>query len=179
MLNVRRGIFLGFAATLAISGLDSSASDIPALGDSGKWRLTLASALVPAVPLLILTYICPESPRFLIRKNRYREAYLSLRHLRETEIQAARDLYAIHSQLQVETELLSGGPAEQWFSRELYQEAVQSRNYWQRITHLITVPRNRRACVSAFLVMASQQLCGVGSWFDPALSEKSCLTEAT
>lgn len=144
--KMKSGIFLGFAASMAVFG---------------HWRLILASALIPAVPLLILVFICPESPRFLIRRNRYKDAYISLRHLRETEIQAARDLYAIHSQLQVETELLSGGTAQQWFRTDLYQKEVKSQSFWQRITRLVTVPRNRRACISAFIVNASQQLCGV------------------
>lgn len=155
------GIFLGFAVSLAVFG---------------EWRLILASALIPAVPLLLLVFICPESPRFLIRKRKYKEAYISLRQLRETEIQAARDLYAIHSQLQVETELLSGGPIDQWHSHDLYQDAVERKNFWQRIALLVTVPRNRRAGYSAFLVMASQQLCGVSLHFKN-LSTRMRLTD--
>jgi Sugar (and other) transporter len=129
-----------------------------------QWRLVLASAMVPVVPLFILIYLCPESPRFLIRKNRYREAYDSLRRFRKTEIQACRDLYAIHSQLQIEAEIVRRdlGDNRNWYSHEVYQDEVRDMHYWQRIHRLVTRRRNLRASVSSCLCMAAQQLCGVG-----------------
>ncbi|GES66614.1 MFS transporter [Aspergillus terreus] len=126
-----------------------------------SWRGILGSAAVPALILLVLVFLCPESPRFLIRQGRYADAFLSLRQLRGTDIQAAKDLYYIHSQLQIETELFLGRRPEQWWERDLYQELVQRQNIFQRVGALFTVPRNRRACVAAFLVMAAQQLCGI------------------
>ena len=48
------GIFLGTCANLAVK-------------DTGviSWRLQLGSAFIPAVPLLIGIYFCPESPRYV------------------------------------------------------------------------------------------------------------------
>jgi MFS family permease len=46
------GIFLGTSANLAVK-------DVGAIA----WRLQLASAFIPAVPLVIGIYFCPESPR--------------------------------------------------------------------------------------------------------------------
>jgi hypothetical protein len=117
---------------------------------------------VPALALLVLVFLCPESPRFLIRKRNYTKAFISLRQLRGTDIQAAKDLYYIHSQLQIETELFQGRRPEQWWRADLYQDEVESQTFFQRVRALFTVPRNRRACVAAFVVMAAQQLCGVG-----------------
>ena len=57
--------------------------------------LDLASAFLPAV-LLLAIYVCPESPRWLIKKNRYAEAFTSFRRLRFTDLQAARDMYYVH-----------------------------------------------------------------------------------
>lgn len=144
------GTFLGFATGLAFFG---------------EWRLITASATIPTIPLLSLIFLCPKSPRFLIRKSRYKEAYLSLRHLRETEVQAARDLYTIHCQLQTEIEMFQERPATKHYDYDSSQSTVKSRNYWQRITKLMRSPRNRRACVSACLVMVFQQLCGVSPGF--------------
>ena len=145
-----RGIFLGFTVSVAV--LD-------------RWRLVLGSAMIPVVPLFILIYLCPESPRFLIRKNRYRQAYDSLRRFRKTEIQACRDLYAIHSQLQIEAEIIRPDTERnhQWYSHEVYQDEVRDMHYWQRIHRLVTRKRNLRASVSSCLCMAAQQLCGVSS----------------
>jgi hypothetical protein len=119
--------------------------------------------MVPVIPLFILIYLCPESPRFLIRKNRYPEAYHSLRRFRKSEIQACRDFYAIHSQLQVEAEIVRRHTGNRnWYSHEIYQDEVRDMHYWQRIHRLVTRRRNLRASVSSCLCMAAQQLCGVG-----------------
>jgi MFS family permease len=47
------GIFLGTCANLAMAGVGEIA-----------WRLQLGSAFIPAVPLLLGVYFCPESPRW-------------------------------------------------------------------------------------------------------------------
>ncbi|RAL04457.1 MFS transporter [Aspergillus ibericus CBS 121593] len=140
------GIFLGFAVVWIVDH---------------NWRIVLGSAAIPAIVLLFLVFACPESPRFLIRTNNYQKAYESLRHLRGTDIQAARDLYYIHSQLQTETELLLETPPGNWYSREAYQEVLRNMTFFQRVKALWTKPRNRRACLTAFLVMAAQQFCGI------------------
>lgn len=38
-------------------------------------------------------FLCPESPRWLMSKGRYADAYRSLERLRRHPVQAARDLY--------------------------------------------------------------------------------------
>ena len=94
-MMVAFGIFLGFSANLAVSGT----------GDI-SWRLQLGSAFIPAVPLVIGIWLCPESPRWYMKKGRYQEAYTSLLRLRNNPIQAARDLYYIHSQLELEADII-------------------------------------------------------------------------
>jgi len=126
------GIFLGFCANLAVS-------------DAGEiaWRLQLGSAFIPAVPLCIGVYFCPESPRWYMKKGRYQKAYQSLLRLRNNPIQAARDLYYIHSQLELEAQILG------------------TNTYMKRFLELFKIPRLRRASLAAFTVMMAQQMCGI------------------
>ena len=83
-----------------------------------------------------------QSPRWLIKKNRYRKAWQSLLRLRFSPVQAARDLYYIHAQLQVEAQITG------------------TSNYFKRCIELFTIPRVRRATLASFVVMIAQQMCG-------------------
>jgi MFS family permease len=126
------GIFIGFSANLVVA-------NVPTI----SWRLQLGSAFIPAVPLVLGVYFCPESPRWYMKKGRYREAYESLLRLRNNPIQAARDLYYIHSQLELEAEIIG------------------QNTYMARFIELFTIPRLRRATLAAFTVMMAQQMCGI------------------
>ncbi|KAJ5794877.1 hypothetical protein N7457_001476 [Penicillium paradoxum] len=141
------GIFLGFVSSMIVRD---------------NWRVLLATAIIPAVVLLCVVYICPESPRFLIRQGRYPEAYRSLRRLRRSDIQAARDLFSIHAQLQAETKALwNKGEEREWYEENIYQNWIKKTRVWERMGYLAVKPRVRRACMVASLVMATQQLCGI------------------
>ncbi|KKK25618.1 hypothetical protein P175DRAFT_0522673 [Aspergillus ochraceoroseus IBT 24754] len=126
------GIFLGTSANLAVKGTGDLA-----------WRLQMGSAFIPAVPLLLGVYMCPESPRWFIKKGKLRNAYESLCRLRNSELQAARDLYYIYAQIKIE------------------QEIVGNSNYVTRFVELFTIPRVRRATLASFTVMIAQQMCGI------------------
>lgn len=75
-----------------------------------------------------------------MKKNRYEEAYNSLLQLRHHPLQAARDLYYIHCQLQIEASI------------------VGKNNYLTRFAELFTIPRIRRATLASFTVMIAQQM---------------------
>jgi MFS family permease len=107
------------------------------------WRLQLGSAFLPAVPLALGILFCPESPRWYIKKARFRKAYNSLLRLRLHKIQAARDLYYIQAQVAVEREVIGGS------------------NYVTRFIQLFTIPRVRRATLASWTVMIAQQMCGI------------------
>ncbi|KIX09118.1 uncharacterized protein Z518_00196 [Rhinocladiella mackenziei CBS 650.93] len=126
------GIFLGTAFNLAVWKA----------GDIG-WRLQLGSAFIPAVPLAILVYLCPESPRWCIKHKQYRRAYESLLKLRNHPLLAARDLYYINTQIDIEHEI------------------VGESTYISRFMQLFTMPRVRRATLASFTVMIAQQMCGI------------------
>ncbi|KAI1099094.1 hypothetical protein F4804DRAFT_345781 [Jackrogersella minutella] len=107
------GIFLGCSANLAVGQLGRI-----------SWRLQVGSAFIPA-------------------KGRYRDAMESLLRLRNHPIQAARDLYAIHAQVEIEN------------------EAIGESTYVKRLIQLFTIPRVRRATLASFVVMIGQQMCGI------------------
>ena len=143
------GIFLGFLCAFLVRD---------------SWRVLLATAIIPAIVLLFLVFICPESPRYLIQKNNYAKAYKSLLELRGTQIQAARDLYNIHAQLQAEAIKVWKPDEAQWsdkHNRYVYQRWISQGNFFRRMGHLFTNSRTRMACIVASIVMLTQQLCGV------------------
>lgn len=84
-----------------------------------------------------------ESPRWFIKKKRYADAYRSLKKLRNSELQAARDLYYIQAQIAIE------------------EVIIGHTNYFTRFGELFTIPRIRRATLAAFTVMIAQQMCGI------------------
>jgi hypothetical protein len=87
-----------------------------------------------------------ESPRWYIKKGRLRDAWNSLKKLRNYEIQAARDLYYMYSQIQLEESVIG--------------MSLTPRSYFIRFTELFTKPRVRRATLASFVVMIAQQMCG-------------------
>jgi len=92
-----------------------------------------------------------------MKKNRYGKAWESMTRLRNKPIQVARDIFYIHSQLAIESQL------------------VGESNYLTRFAQLFTIPRVRRANLAAFTVMIAQQMCGEHrpSRWPPVISRSS------
>ena len=130
------GIMLGYVADLIFYQVPDPA------GITGlRWRLMMGSAMMPAVIVVCFVFLCPESPRWYMSKGRHYKAYQSMVRLRYNKVQAARDIFYMHTLLEAETQLA--------FSRG------------NPVKELITVPRNRRALIGSEIVMFMQQFCGV------------------
>jgi hypothetical protein len=114
-----------------------------------SWRLQLGSAFIPAVPLLFGIFFVPESPRWLMKKRRYYQAFNSFKRLRNTPLQAARDLYYTHALLAQEVTMIR--------SSGIKLEG----NMFTRFIELFTIPRIRRATQASGIVMIGQQMCGI------------------
>ncbi|KAG7660367.1 HXT4 [[Candida] subhashii] len=113
---------------------------------TGGWRFMIGSSLVFSTILLIGILFLPESPRYLVFKEKYAQAinvYERLRHIEERKsrveflqmvqnAQAERDLRAIQSRIQV------------WLE-------------------LFTIPRNRRALLYAVVMVSLGQLTGINA----------------
>jgi hypothetical protein len=121
------------------------------------WRLQLGR-IHPRGPFASRHLLLSRSVAFMIRfavadtlsrvstmvheKKRYGAAFASLRRLRNTDLQAARDLFYIHAQLKHELVLQEGN------------------GYFTRLVGLFTAKRNRTATLASFTVMIAQQMCG-------------------
>jgi hypothetical protein len=81
-------------------------------------------------------------------RKKVAEAYQSLLRLRNTPLQAARDLYFIHAQLVYEDVLLEE------------KGLAKTSNMFVRFIELFTIPRLRRATQASGVVMIAQQMCG-------------------
>jgi sugar porter (SP) family MFS transporter len=126
------GIFLGFVFNAAVYNLSS------------PWRLQLGFPFIPTLPLIGLVFLCPESPTWLMKRaERYDLAFNSLARLRNTELQAAKEVYSAYIQYQH------------------YKHPDREPRYARKLLELFTIPRIRRATVASYTVMLSQQLCGI------------------
>ena len=78
-----------------------------------------------------------------MKKSRYQDSFRSFCRLRNSELQAARELYYAHRQVIEE------------------HHAFQGKNLATRIWELISVPRLRRATVASAWIVISQQFSGI------------------
>ncbi|KAB8266083.1 hypothetical protein BDV32DRAFT_896 [Aspergillus pseudonomiae] len=129
------GIMFGYAADLVFYEVRDP------VGITGlNWRLMVGSAMLPAILVCCFVFTCPESPRWYMARKCHDKAYRSMCSLRFHKIQAARDLFYMHTLLEAENGMKLGQ---------------------NKVLEMITVPRNRRALVASELVMFLQQFCGV------------------
>ena len=109
------------------------------------WRLQIGSSFIPAIPLAVLVFFCPESPRWYLKKGRMVDAYTSMRKLRRHDLLAARDLFYA---------------AVQW---EAEKKVMGDKSIWRRFSELFTIPRIKRATLAASTLHVGQNLCGINS----------------
>ncbi|KAH6683384.1 putative polyol transporter 5 [Halenospora varia] len=149
--NIRGGLVMSWQVWTAFGILLGTCANLVFVhtGDNIAWRLQFGSAFVPAVPLVLGIYFCPESPRWYMSKNKVPQAYKALLRLRNSPLQAARDLYFIQAQLVYEEALLE----ESGLSK--------TSNMFTRMVELFTIPRLRRAVQASGVVMIAQQMCGI------------------
>lgn len=148
--NIRGGLVMTWQLWTAFGILLGTSANL-AVKDVGKiaWRLQLGSAFIPAVPLVLGIFFCPESPRWLMSKGKYLQAYKSLLRLRGSELRAARELYYIHAQMEQEQLLIEESGV------------ATNANFFTRVIELFTIPRLRRAVQASGIVMIAQQMCGI------------------
>ncbi|KAL8688858.1 MAG: hypothetical protein Q9218_005336, partial [Villophora microphyllina] len=156
-------------------GMGAKASTIPVLAAENS-PASIRGSLVMGWQL----WVAFESPRWYIKKHRYHEAFRSLQRLRNTPLQAARDLYYIQAQVRLEEMMLGDGDIIMSEGKEHYSS---SGRYASRFIQLFTIARIRRATLASFVVMIAQQMCGINImafysttlFVDAKASERSAL----
>eukprot|EP00026_Physarum_polycephalum_P005773 Phypoly_transcript_05811.p1 GENE.Phypoly_transcript_05811~~Phypoly_transcript_05811.p1 ORF type:complete len:545 (+),score=68.22 Phypoly_transcript_05811:139-1773(+) len=137
---IRGGLTMFWQTFTAFGIMIGYIIDVAFVHIPNNWRMMMGSTFVVPLFVAALIYLVPESPRWLIKKKKYTQAYAALKLLRNSELLAARDLFSVEASLIAERKLVEGrNPAKEIF----------------------TVPRNRRATVAAWTVMFMQQFCGV------------------
>ncbi|KAE8153134.1 hypothetical protein BDV25DRAFT_127468 [Aspergillus avenaceus] len=108
-----------------------------------SWQISVAFGI-----MLGLSANLAVSGRWLVKKGRHAQAYRSVMNLRNTSLQAARDLYYIHVQLEAEKMAVT-------------RLTSSKSNILSRAVELFTIPRVRRATQASGLIMIAQQMCGI------------------
>lgn len=106
-----------------------------------NWRLTLGSAMLPALLVMIQIPFCPESPRWLMGKKRYREAFENTVKIRPHRVLACRDIFYQHILL-------------------MEEESLQL-PFWSRLRQIVSVRRNRNGLLASCICAFMQQFCGI------------------
>ena len=114
--------------------------------------------------MVIIAWL-PESPRYLLQEARrkkdptfYKKAFDSLCSLRNSPLQAGRDLFLMDHLLEAELR--------------------NRRNLWIRLTELFTKGRNYRAFRASLICLFIQQFCGVNVhvYYGPTLFKTASFT---
>ncbi|KAF2260862.1 hypothetical protein CC78DRAFT_522784 [Lojkania enalia] len=142
--SIRGGMVTSFQLWVAFGIFVGQCSNLIffRIGDNA-WRFQLAAAFAPAIPICIFVWFCPESPRWLLKKGRYQDAFRSLKRVRNSEVIAAREMYYAHCQIAEEHNAFAGI------------------SLGRRVLDLFTIPRLRRATVGSAVIVISQQFSGI------------------
>lgn len=106
-----------------------------------NWRLMLGSAMIPALFVMVQIPFCPESPRWLMGKGRYKEAFESTVKIRPHKILACRDIFYQHILM-------------------MEEESLQL-PFSTRLKEMVTVRRNRNGLIASCICAFMQQFCGI------------------
>ncbi|KDN37915.1 hypothetical protein K437DRAFT_32084 [Tilletiaria anomala UBC 951] len=138
------GIMLGYVADMAFYPIPDRSGI-----DGLNWRIMLSSAGIPALVVMSLVFLNPESPRWYLMKERYADAYTAFSRLRSTPLQAARETYLAYESLEAEKEV------------EVRNRGARSHQRTPSMFELFSTPRIRKGLATATFVMFMQQFCGI------------------
>ncbi|KAG5744175.1 hypothetical protein H9Q69_013680 [Fusarium xylarioides] len=154
-LWVSFGIMMSFVVNICLNQIDDKKL---------KLRLILASPAVFALMLMYTVAKCPESFRYYLmpgsRKYSPEKAYASLLRLRNTKIQAVRDLYLTYKGIDSEFEN-EGYDSIMAASKPRTPVVGAVSHYVLQYWRVLKVHRLRNAAITTGIVALSQQLSGI------------------
>lgn len=112
----------------------------------GGWRFMVGSSLVFSTILMVGMFFLPESPRYLVHKNRIGEAYSVWKRLRDIDDDKNKLEFLEMKQAALQE-----------------QEARATESRMELWSDLVRIPRNRRALVYAVIMVGLGQLTGVNA----------------
>ncbi|PON22028.1 hypothetical protein TGAM01_v209098 [Trichoderma gamsii] len=152
-LWVAFGIMIGFAFNLLFTKAETKRTTL---------ALINAAPMVPSLALLIIAvFFCPESPRYHLTKGPnydVKKAFISMAKLRNTELQALRDMYLVYKSLENESMGLGSLDANAFRSPGFFWVI---RDFLRQYRQLFQQRRLYNALISASTVNLAQQLCGI------------------
>ncbi|GJN01309.1 hypothetical protein PR202_ga18566 [Eleusine coracana subsp. coracana] len=139
---INLGILLGYVSNLVFSGLP----------DHINWRVMLAVGILPSVFIGFALVVIPESPRWLVMKNRTDEARAVLRKVTDSEEEAQERL----------AEIVDAAAA-------MMNAAAEKRSVWQELTR--PSPVIARMLVTGLGIQCFQQATGVDAlvYYSPTI----------
>lgn len=130
----------------------------------GGWRYMVGAACIPSIFLGVAIYCIPDTPRYLIQKERIEEATAVIRKIypNATELQVNNKVKLIDSTFHFE------------------RQSIGEYTIWQRLKMLYTNPLNLKALIVACGLMGIQQFAGSNTmtFYAPTLFSLVGFTES-
>ncbi|TIB93312.1 general substrate transporter [Wallemia mellicola] len=121
------------------------------------WRIMLVLGAIPAIYQAIAIHFLPESPRYLLTKNKTEEAYTALARIYPR---------ATHEEIALKFDIFTANADES-------VRMAKEHTTWQLIKTLFTIPKYYRGLFLAMTVQGVSQLSGFNGlmYFAPTLFE--------
>lgn len=156
---INLGILLGYVSNYVFAGLSPHIN----------WRVMLAVGILPSIFIGFALFIIPESPRWLVMKDRVEEARIVLLNTNDNEAEVEERL--------AEIQLAAGF--------ETGEDKVEKKAVWREL--LSPSPALRRMLIAGFGIQSFQQITGIDAtvYYSPkifqsaGIDDKSKLLAAT
>ncbi|ETS77058.1 hypothetical protein PFICI_10932 [Pestalotiopsis fici W106-1] len=156
-LWVACGIFVGFILNLCFS---------QAKDENLALALILGAPVVPSIVLLGVLAVCPESPRYYLRRGpnyNPKKAYEIIKTLRRSPLIALRDIYLLHKSIQqeVQVQYKKNMDLRTFVTFMETAEFGVLKDFVKQFRELFAKRRNRNPLISSSIAALAQQLCGI------------------